>query len=184
MEFPKYQTIFTFTSVSICLFGLIFQSSEILDAYLQGETVVNIVIDRKITTTLPALTICYPYSISFEKISHLNGVYQEKYNAYLGYSKEYSSTNEKIWQKKMRDVYGEVVNDVFDQINNFSLDIDQVFINYSIEFGNDQGDRMIEIGFNMENLNEESINSIESIKIDKTPVGEWNTENVLHTSVL
>ena len=176
MNFPEYKTFFNFISKFLCLFGLIYQTSGILKAFLQGKTVVNIEIDRKVNNTLPAITICYPYSISFEKISKLNDVYQEQYGTYLGYSLNYSLTKSEVWQSKMIFIYREVVNDIFEQINNFSLDINQVFTNFSIDFENDQGERMIVIGSNMENFTDMIGHPIESVKIDKTPFGEWKTE--------
>ena len=180
MNFPKYDTIFSYASKLLCLFGLIYQTSDLLDAYLQGKTVVNIEIERQINTTLPAITICYPYSISFEKIGQLNEVYQERYEAFLGHSKNFTFLpkkiwHEAIWQKNMKDIYNELVKDVFKRINNLSLDVNQVFVNCSIDNENEQGDKMITIGFNMENMTEH-FDYIENVKIDKDINGEWQTE--------
>ena len=185
MNFPEYKTIFSYSSKLLCLLGLIYQTAGILDAYLQGETLVNIEIEMKINNTLPAITICFPYSLSFKKLSQLNDVYQEQYDTYLEYSENLtlgknSSTNETDWQKMMQDIYDEVINDVFDQINNFSLDINQVFNIYSIEFEKDhdkyENRRMIVIGFNKENLTDEIGPPIELININKNQFGEWKTE--------
>ena len=171
-----FNGIFSLTSKLFCLFGLIYQSLQLFDGYWQGKTVVNIEIERKFNFTLPAITICYPYSISFKKISQLNEKYQDIYNTYLGHLLNYSFNKSVLDLDKMRRIYHSVINEVFEQINNFSLNINQVFRNYSIDLHNDQGGKLLKMMFNRIDVTDQIGHPIESYEINKDHYREWRNE--------
>ena len=171
-----FNAIFILTSRLFCLLGLIYHTSQLFDGYWQGKTVVNIKIERDLNYTLPAITICYPYSISFKKISQLNEKYQDSYNTYLGHLFNNSFYKSNFDLVKMRNIYHSVINEVFEQINNFSLNINQVFNNYSIDLNNDQGDTILKIMFNRFDVTNKIGHPIESFEINKNHFGEWKNE--------
>ena len=170
------KSIYKIVTRLLCFLGLLFNATDLLREYWQGETSVSILIERKINNTLPAITLCYPYSISFKKISQLNDKYQNSYNAYLGHLFNHSFDGSAFDLVQMRNIYHIVINEVFEQINNFSLNINQVFNNYSIDLHNDQGDKLIKIMFNRNDVTDIIGNPIESFEINKDHFGKWKNE--------
>ena len=172
-NFLTFNAIFSFTSKLFCLLGLIYHTSQLFGEYLQGKTVVNIEIERKFNYTLPAITICYPYSISFKKISQLNEEYKENYATYLGHLLVYSTNQSEFDLVKMRNIYRSVINDVIKQINNFSLNINQVFNEYSIDLHDEQGNKLLSLLLNRIDVTDKVGHPIESFEINKHRGGQW-----------
>ena len=90
----NFNKIFKYLSGLFCVLGLFYHSTELLVEYLQGKTIVSIDVYRKTNQTLPAITICYPFLISIEKISKIN----ENYNKFFqDYQAEFNAgTNEAL----------------------------------------------------------------------------------------
>ena len=68
----------------ICISGFCYQVHLILNQYMLGETVVNIVVKRITSQPLPAITVCKFIStlFSISKLSKLNEFNRELYQDY------------------------------------------------------------------------------------------------------
>ena len=75
-----------FLKVIITLFctgGLTYHTFQLFNEYMRGKSVVRIEVGRVLNDTLPSITICYPYFISFEKLSKIDQDYYTEYEKYL-----------------------------------------------------------------------------------------------------
>ena len=111
----KYNSVLKIVSSIFCFIGLTYHSSQLFTNYLQGKTIVKIDVNIASNQTLPGLTICYQYLLSFEKLSNLDDYYKEQYGLY---QRLLSETSEKFIENNSRFLYESVVNDVLDKINN------------------------------------------------------------------
>ena len=78
--------LFTFALIVLfCNIGLLYQTYCLAKDYLRGNTFVNIRIARIYNETLPAITICYPKLLSFERIADLNNDWKNVFESYVGF---------------------------------------------------------------------------------------------------
>ena len=54
--------------IFVCVFGLVFQTSQLVYQYTRGQTVVNINFETIKYNRIPAITLCYPQFLSFERV--------------------------------------------------------------------------------------------------------------------
>ena len=66
----------------MCCSGLLYQTYLLMAQYLRAKTVTNVEVVVKGYGHLPALTICYPYLFSMERIAHYYPEYQSDFNQY------------------------------------------------------------------------------------------------------
>ena len=128
----QFNTVFKISARLFCYLGLFFHSSQLYHEYMQGKTIVNIEIDRKENVSLPGITIGYPYLFSFEKISHLDNFYYEQYLIYQSIIN--STHNETDSQAHLRIIYHRVVDNLLEQINNKTVDLEKIIENYTLDF--------------------------------------------------
>ena len=128
----ELNSVFKISARLLCFLGLFFHSCQLFYEYWQGKTIVNIEIDRKENVSLPGITICYPYLFSFEKVSHLDNFYNEQYLIYQSIIN--STHNETDVQAQLRMIYQRVVDNLLDQINNKTFDLENMIENYTLVF--------------------------------------------------
>ena len=76
--------------ISICLFGLLYQTFLLIDEYLSGKTVINVIVGRLRNETPPAFTLCLPKYLSFEKAAKNDPGAKQLYINYIELSKNES----------------------------------------------------------------------------------------------
>ena len=93
----KLFRISNITSI-ICLFILLLQSYELYSEYMSGKTVVNVVIDRLREQNLPAVTLCLPGIVSYERAAKYYDEAKVIYRNYQDYLKNRpeNSTNNNL----------------------------------------------------------------------------------------
>ena len=79
-------------SIVVCNVGLFYQTFILLKDFYEGKTMVNVRIGRIYNETLPAITICYPELISFEKVTKFNEEWQDHYKSYISLIKKLNSS--------------------------------------------------------------------------------------------
>ena len=141
----NFNIIFKVVARSFCFIGLIFHTTQLLGIYWQGKTIVNVEIEKRINSTLPALTFCFTYGLSFEKLSNLDKSYEKLYKIYLDHLSDYYKNTSENAQDEMRSIYQSVVNKVLDRINKREFDIKVIFQNYTIDLISKQGHSFITI---------------------------------------
>ena len=123
-------------STLLCMSGLIYQCTQLLSQYISRQSVVNIEIKREINANLPAITICYPYLISFERITkYYPKETQEEYKKYKNLF-EYMRINRtliKTYQDEMIKIYTDIVENVYSNNDFIQADtIMHIFENLSL----------------------------------------------------
>ena len=98
--------------------------------YWQGGTSVNIQIEKKINNTLPAITICLPWGLSFQKLSKLDE-FENPYTIYLNQLEKYENGSKEA-QDEMINIYKNVTDNVAFKILNNQLDLIDVVTEYSL----------------------------------------------------
>src|ERR1700744_6493654 len=96
-------SIMKITFTLICLGGLIYQTFQLFSEYMSGKTVVRIEVGRVFNDTLPAITICYPFFLSFKKLSKMDLEYNKEYENYLDVLKTNRSSPE------LKEIYDNVI---------------------------------------------------------------------------
>ena len=74
----------------ICSIGLLFQTSQILQQYLNKNTVINIEFRRNDINNLPAITVCYDKLFSFQSAVERYPEYKNIYENYTNFLKNYN----------------------------------------------------------------------------------------------
>ena len=163
----KIITSFKFLSSLICFIGLLYHTTQLLSEYWQGKTIVSIEIERKVNNTLPAITICYPYALSFEKISLLDQKYMKLYKLYLFHLNEFKINDSAGSFREMLKIYSEVKLNIIKRIQNNELVLNEMILNYSIDMDVSQSIRGKEnrisqdiIGMPLESFHLEQNNAI------------------------
>ena len=92
-QFINYAFKFTFTFV--CLTGLIYQVSLLMDDYLSGKTVVSLNVEFLGIDSLPAFTICTENFLSIEKVINFYPALKPYWLQYMDIYKEVRKIGEK-----------------------------------------------------------------------------------------
>src|SRR5882724_8504409 len=66
----------------ICIICFSYQTISLLNEYLLGSTIVKIIVGRFDRENIPSITICFPYYMSFERVSKINKTYEEMFEKY------------------------------------------------------------------------------------------------------
>ena len=75
--------VYKIISTLLCMSGLVYQCTQLLSQYISRQSVVNIEIKHEINANLPAITVCYPYLISFERMTeYYPNETEEQYKKY------------------------------------------------------------------------------------------------------
>ena len=69
--------------IILCVFPFVYQSMKLILQYIEGETVVNITLDIDKYSPLPAITVCYPYFLSMERVVQKYPELKPKFEDYL-----------------------------------------------------------------------------------------------------
>ena len=82
-------SLLNFGIILVCLSGLLYQSYDLVNQYISGETVVSLKLERLETKPLPAFTICLPKFLSLKKASEFDSVNNKLYMNYTRLLEEY-----------------------------------------------------------------------------------------------
>ena len=148
----NFNFIFKLISRFVCLLGLIYHTTLLITQYCQGETTANILIKRNVNNILPAITICYPYALSFKKISELDTKYEKLYRIYLDHMKDYDPEENKSSNllDAIRFIYENASDDVLSRISLKEFDLAQILKEYTIDLFDKHGEMLITIMINEE----------------------------------
>ena len=111
-----------------CTGGLTFHIFQLFNEYMRGKTVVSINVNRIFNDSLPAITICYPFSISFEKLSKFDLKYSTEYENYLDILK-FERDN-----STLRRIYNNVTKTAINAINSGTLKLSDIMQNAIIKY--------------------------------------------------
>jgi len=67
----------------ICVMGLTYQTSQLCLQYTSGQTVVNMKVEKIGYSQLPAITFCYPFFVSMEKLANIYPELKNDFEAYI-----------------------------------------------------------------------------------------------------
>ena len=111
----NWKMLFEITLSLFCLIGLIVQTSDLLDQYLSGRTVVNIRLKRLQNEKIPSFTICYPCYMSMAKAAEVGKQFKEQFEKYKQFldlnsrdPNEYNEQNNKILENMYYNVYNTI----------------------------------------------------------------------------
>ena len=154
--FQLNKKVLSFVSFIFCIIGLFYQTFILVKDYFNGQTVVNIKISRVYNESLPAITICYPELLCFEKIARLNDEWQRTFDEYMIFVNNNNTMNlpdddEKEKRKLYYDYYRNITKHIIanssytelDILANFSINIPKIltliigniYTNNTDEFG-------------------------------------------------
>ena len=139
-------TILRNISFLFCVIGLFYHTFELVYQYWQGKTVVSIKVGRLSDETFPAISLCYPYALSFQKLAKINVKYQALFEKYLVVlDKKYEDEEQK--QYELMSIYKILKQDINRRIENKQLDFVDVLRNFSVNIDDYENDDMIKIKF-------------------------------------
>ena len=87
----------------VCNSGLFYQTYILISNYLNGHTVVNVKIGRIVNETIPAITVCYPGLISFEKASRTNPEWLKEYGEYMSLVNKFQHPGSNITEYEFKE---------------------------------------------------------------------------------
>ena len=138
------QLIFKITTNIVCIIGLVYQTSILFGQYMRGNTVVHIEVYRIENTSLPAITICYPHILSFERLAKN----QQEYNASF---EQYKNLLKRIDKEKNNTIkmnlFGDMLEIYFSVVQRVEISLHQpnnlmnLFVNYSLGYQSDNEER-------------------------------------------
>ena len=162
--------LFDYFSLTFCISGFIYHLFFLFQEYLSGKTVVNLKIGNDYEEELPAITVC-PGSMSLDKLANINDHLATIYNNYsdqlnsIKSSLKSNQSSEQLYQAK--NTYFSALDYLFDMMNNGTMDIADLFYNYSLSSKDKLGQPRME--FNLTNDEKPKIvEPIASIEIEMT----------------
>ena len=157
--------------ILLSLVGFIYQSILLLLQYNGGKTVVAIKVDKIGFGQMPAITICYPMSISFKTLSELYPEFKSDYDIYNNIINSINDTDydNKTLNLLLEAIFVKGIELSFIAMNTTS--VSEIF-NNSLEFINENN-------ISKENISDESLNKKIKYKIEAKVKG-WriNEKNI------
>ena len=135
--------------ITICAIGLLYQSWHLVSEYLSGKTIVENRVERLKSTKLPAITICLPFMISFDRFVKTFPQYRNLYEEHKNLIVESKNWTQECALKlhqvfnKFKSAYFDknlTIGDILDKVSIDKLDFRDVDIR-----GLDADDNLISI---------------------------------------
>ena len=105
----RIKIIIRFLIIFGCVTGLATQATQLIYQYIDGQTVVNIKIEQIKYNKIPSITICYPRSLSMERMAEKYDKLKPIYEEYKNIMKNVNNSDyrDKNLTEKLRDIYWE-----------------------------------------------------------------------------
>ena len=88
----------------LCLSGFLYQTSQLVSLFFSGKTIAENRVEKLKFTKLPAIAICLPFFMSFQKFAQIYPKYYDLYKAYTDHVKANK------WEKPSNDKYFKLFN--------------------------------------------------------------------------
>ena len=145
-----------------CTGGLTYHTLQLFNDYMSGKTVASIEVGKVFNDTIPGITICYPFFISFEKLSNFNPDYSQQFKEYLANFEN---------RTEMKRIYDNVVKKAIDAINSGKLNFSDILQNATINYSDFNDKLSISILFD-ESFQDNGLNRVTEIPIESTRISK------------